>query len=186
VSNEAQQLLAILEAPLAYIQPLDASPRELFRVEGRVPGLDEQRAEDDFEHVGPGERLLRGLQGGRRGRRGHGGYIGGHWAGDDDARRGAQSLWGCELRAWTELLAWGLARREGTCVDRGLGRVGLDTWVASKTKSTSPRNAIIVVGPRLHFPAHMSSLGISQHEEKSMPLGLLEARFVVQRSLVRD
>ena len=105
VPNEAQQLLAILEAPLAYIQPLDASPDELFRLEGRVPGLDEQRAEDDFEHVGPGERLLRGLQGGRRGRRGHGGYIGGHWAGDDDARRGAQSLWGCERRAWTELLA---------------------------------------------------------------------------------
>ena len=58
--------------------------------------------------------------------------------GDDDARRGAQSLWGCERRAWTELLAWGLARREGTCVDRGLGRVGLDTWVASKTKSYIP------------------------------------------------
>lgn len=79
VPNEAQQLLAILEAPLAYIQSLDASPDELFWVEGRVPGLDEQRAEDDFEHVGPAERLLRGLQGGRRGRRGHGGYIGGHW-----------------------------------------------------------------------------------------------------------
>lgn len=58
VPNEAQKLLTILEAPLAYIQPLDASPDELFRVEGRVPGLDEQRAEDDFEHVGPGERLL--------------------------------------------------------------------------------------------------------------------------------
>ena len=58
VPNEAQKLLAILEAPLANIQSLDASPDELFRVEGRVPGLDEQRAEDDFEHVWPGESLL--------------------------------------------------------------------------------------------------------------------------------
>ena len=41
VPNEAQKLLAILEAPLANIQSLDASPDELFWVEGRVPGLDE-------------------------------------------------------------------------------------------------------------------------------------------------
>ena len=34
-------LLAILEAPLAHIQPVNASPDELFRVEGWVPGLDE-------------------------------------------------------------------------------------------------------------------------------------------------
>ena len=45
---------------------------------------------------------------------------------------------------------------------------------------------MIVVGPRLRFPAHMSSLGISQHEKEGMSLGLLEARFVVQRLLVRD
>lgn len=41
VPNEAQQLLGILEAPLANIQSLNASPDELFWVEGRVPGLDE-------------------------------------------------------------------------------------------------------------------------------------------------
>jgi hypothetical protein len=45
---------------------------------------------------------------------------------------------------------------------------------------------MIVVGPRLHVPAHMSSLGISQYEKEGMSLGLLEARFVAQRSLVRD
>jgi len=60
-------LLAILEAPLAHIQPVYASPDELFRVEGRVPGLDEQRAEDYLQYIGARGWLLRRLE--RRGRR---------------------------------------------------------------------------------------------------------------------
>ena len=114
--NKPHQFFAILEAPLAHIQPLYASAYKLLRVERRVPGLDEQRAEDDFEDVGPGRGFLRWLQGRRGGRRGHGGYIGGHWAGTVTTRRGAAGtcVWGREeLGPGCRI---GLARREGTWV----------------------------------------------------------------------
>ena len=112
--NKPHQLFAILEAPLAHIQPLYASAYKLLRVERRVPRLDEQRAEDDFEDVGAGRGFLRWLQGRRGGRRGHGGYIGGHWAGTVTTRRGAAGtcVWGREeLGPGCHM---GLARREGT------------------------------------------------------------------------
>ena len=100
--NKPHQLFAILEAPLAHIQPLYASAYKLLRVERRVPRLDEQRAEDDFEDVGAGRGFLRWLQGRRGGRRGHGGYIGGHWAGDD-ASRGRRHMRVGKRRAWAGL-----------------------------------------------------------------------------------
>lgn len=58
MAQKTDQLLAILEAPLAHVQPLGTLANELFWVEGRVPWLDEERAEHNLEDVGARRRLL--------------------------------------------------------------------------------------------------------------------------------
>jgi len=146
--NKPHQLFAILEAPLAHIQPLYASAYKFLGVERRVPGLYEQRAEDDFEDVGAGRGFLRWLQGRRRGRRGHGGYIGGHWAGTVTTRRGAVGtcVWGKEeLGPGCRI---GLARREGTwvmgiCREHNLGTDPFAITTATLHLSLEPVNSAI-------------------------------------------
>lgn len=58
MAQEANELLAILEAPLAHVEPFDAPSHQLFWVEGRVPWLDQQRAEHNLEDVGARRRFL--------------------------------------------------------------------------------------------------------------------------------
>lgn len=50
--DEACELFRVLEAPLTHVQPLHFATDELLWVEGRVPRLDQQRAEDDLNHIG--------------------------------------------------------------------------------------------------------------------------------------
>jgi hypothetical protein len=76
--QEPHQLLTILEAPLAHVQPLYASAHKLLGVERRVPWLDEQGAKDDLEDVGTSWWLLAVFEGRSRRRAVYGGYIGGH------------------------------------------------------------------------------------------------------------
>lgn len=61
VTEEGDKLFRVLEAPLAHVQSLNAAAYELLRVERRVPGLDEQVAQHDVQHVwlhGGGPLLL--------------------------------------------------------------------------------------------------------------------------------
>lgn len=97
--DKARELLGVLEAPLAYVQPLHPTADKFFRVEGRVPRLDQQRAEDDLENVRGRCRLL---DNGTCRAQGHvilHGHICGHWkrkrgsrAWRDDALRDGDRL----------------------------------------------------------------------------------------------
>jgi hypothetical protein len=49
--NEPHQLFTTFKTPLAHIQPFHASPNELFGVERRVLGLNEQRAAGYLEDI---------------------------------------------------------------------------------------------------------------------------------------
>lgn len=55
--KEWHQLLRVLEAPLAHVEPFRLPADEVFGVEGRIPRLDEQVTEDDVDHVGFHGRL---------------------------------------------------------------------------------------------------------------------------------
>jgi len=51
MAQESNELFTVLETPVAYVQAFDAPADELFGVEGGIPGLYEERAQDDFEDV---------------------------------------------------------------------------------------------------------------------------------------
>jgi hypothetical protein len=48
MSQELDQLITILETPLAHIEAVYTSSDEFFRIEGRVPWCDKEGAEDNF------------------------------------------------------------------------------------------------------------------------------------------
>jgi len=61
MSQESHQFLAILEAPLAHVEPFYFPPDQLLGVEGGVPWLDEERAKHDLENIWGDGGLLRRL-----------------------------------------------------------------------------------------------------------------------------
>jgi hypothetical protein len=79
VAQEAHQFFAVLEAPLTHVQALNFAPDKLFGIKGRVPWLDKERAEDDFEDVGGDGGFMWRLHDGWCGCAIQRGRIRGHW-----------------------------------------------------------------------------------------------------------
>jgi len=80
MSQKRQQLPRVAEAPPTHVQAVRGAADQLFRVEGRVPGFEQDVAQDDRLHVECGERGV-GFRGGEGGGgvEDCGGGAGGWW-----------------------------------------------------------------------------------------------------------